>query len=113
MNYNLDDNTAEHAIPIGSLVLVTGITGFIASHVADQLLQAGYRVRGTTRDEDKAKWVKELFASKYGEEKIETAIVLDMAEPGAFDQACEGTFVHTHELGFQNSAFWDSRLFDQ
>lgn len=29
-------------IPKGSTVLVTGVTGFIASHVADQLLQAGY-----------------------------------------------------------------------
>ncbi|KAF8227156.1 NAD(P)-binding protein [Tricholoma matsutake] len=28
------------------LVLVTGVTGFIAGHVADQLLTAGYRVRG-------------------------------------------------------------------
>ncbi|KAG5643427.1 hypothetical protein DXG03_000935 [Asterophora parasitica] len=33
----------------GKLVLVTGITGFIAGHVADQFLAAGYRVRGTTR----------------------------------------------------------------
>lgn len=28
-------------IPKGSTVLVTGVTGFIASHTADQLLQAG------------------------------------------------------------------------
>ncbi|KAF8992659.1 hypothetical protein BDQ17DRAFT_1546355 [Cyathus striatus] len=34
----------------GKLVLVTGVTGFIAGHVADQLLQKGYRVRGTVRD---------------------------------------------------------------
>ncbi|KAF8067002.1 hypothetical protein FPV67DRAFT_1223190 [Lyophyllum atratum] len=31
------------------LVLVTGITGFIAGQVADHFLAAGYRVRGTTR----------------------------------------------------------------
>ncbi|RXW13235.1 hypothetical protein EST38_g12620 [Candolleomyces aberdarensis] len=31
------------------LVLVTGVTGFIAGHVAEQLLQSGYRVRGTAR----------------------------------------------------------------
>ncbi|KAG6810796.1 hypothetical protein H0H92_010308 [Tricholoma furcatifolium] len=37
----------------GKLVLVTGITGFIAGHVANAFLAAGYRVRGTTRG-DKA-----------------------------------------------------------
>ncbi|KAG6847441.1 hypothetical protein H0H93_008085 [Arthromyces matolae] len=38
----------------GQLVLVTGITGFIAGQVANAFLEAGYRVRGTTRG-DKAK----------------------------------------------------------
>lgn len=41
------ENAPAHSImaatiPKGSTVLVTGVTGFIASHVADQLLQAGY-----------------------------------------------------------------------
>lgn len=31
------------------LVLVTGVSGYVASHVADQLLKAGYKVRGTVR----------------------------------------------------------------
>lgn len=31
------------------IVLVTGITGYIASHITQQLLYAGYRVRGTVR----------------------------------------------------------------
>jgi len=31
------------------LVLVTGVSGFIANHVLQQLLQAGHRVRGTVR----------------------------------------------------------------
>lgn len=35
----------------GKLVLVTGVTGFIAGHVAEQLLQLGYRVRGTARNQ--------------------------------------------------------------
>lgn len=48
-------------IPQGSLVLVTGVTGFLGSIIADQLLLHGYRVRGTVRDpaSDKASWVSE------------------------------------------------------
>ena len=31
-------------------VLLTGVTGYIAKHVALQLLEAGYHVRGSVRD---------------------------------------------------------------
>ncbi|KAL8825860.1 MAG: hypothetical protein Q9170_007630 [Blastenia crenularia] len=88
MGYDLQGKSP--AIPFGSLVLVTGVTGYIGSHVADQLLQVGYRVRGTVRDEAKAQWVNELFTKKYGEGKLETVIVKDMGAKGAFDEACEG-----------------------
>lgn len=91
MNYNL--NGKPPAIPIGSTILVTGVSGYIGSHVADQLLQAGYRVRGTVRDESKGERVRELFAGKYGEDRTETVIVADMAQAGAFDEACQGYLV--------------------
>ncbi|MGB8223231.1 MAG: NAD-dependent epimerase/dehydratase family protein [Polyangiales bacterium] len=32
-----------------ALVLITGVSGFIAKHCAVELLNAGYRVRGTIR----------------------------------------------------------------
>ena len=38
------------AIPSGSTVLVTGVNGFLASHIADQFLRLGYSVIGTVRD---------------------------------------------------------------
>ncbi|KAI4129959.1 MAG: hypothetical protein LQ341_006514 [Variospora aurantia] len=88
MNYDLRGQ--EPAIPIGSLVLVTGINGYIGSHVADQLFQAGFRVRGTVRDETKGAWVKDMFAEKYGEDRIEIVSVADMGQAGAFDEACKG-----------------------
>ena len=43
----------------GSKVLVTGVTGFVGSHVAQQLLIHGYQVRGTVRSTaDEAKMDK-------------------------------------------------------
>ena len=81
------------AIPSGSLILVTGANGFIGSHVADQFLAAGYRVRGTVRAESKGSWLKEFFDEKYDRDKFEIAIVPDMTLEGAFDEALDGKFV--------------------
>ena len=72
------------------LLQVTGANGFIGSHVADQLIRAGYRVRGTARDKSKTAWLEDLFDDKYGKGKFESTVVEDMAQPGAYDQACEG-----------------------
>ena len=77
-------NGKPPAIAPCSLILVTGINGFIGSHVADQLLQADYRVRGTTRDTSKTEWVKEMLDKQYGEGKFEAVILSNMADTGAF-----------------------------
>ncbi|WP_309571072.1 NAD-dependent epimerase/dehydratase family protein, partial [Deinococcus sp.] len=37
--------TAAHATPSRPLVAVTGADGFIGSHLTEELVQAGYRVR--------------------------------------------------------------------
>ncbi|PSN75580.1 NAD dependent epimerase/dehydratase [Corynespora cassiicola Philippines] len=75
------------AIAPGSTILVTGANGFVGAHVADQLLQQGYRVRGTARDAAKHQWLSDLFSQKYGKDKFELVTVKDMREPGAFDDA--------------------------
>ncbi|KAJ6513733.1 NAD-P-binding protein [Mycena vitilis] len=74
----------------GSLVLVTGANGFIASHVVDQLLAKGYNVRGTSRSADKSKWLYEVFDKKYGPGRFEGISVPDMVADGAFDEAVKG-----------------------
>ena len=74
----------------GSLVLVTGVSGFIAGHTANQFLEAGYRVRGTVRSLDKADWLYKLFDGKYGKGKFEAVVVQDMMAEGAFDEAVKG-----------------------
>ena len=78
------------AIPLGSLVVVTGANGYIASNVVDQLLLAGYRVRGCVRSIDRAKWLQPLFDGKYGAGKFELVEVPDMGKEGAYDEAMVG-----------------------
>lgn len=59
----MDSPTAKDplALPVGSLILVTGSSGFIGSHVACEALLFGYRVRGAVRSEAKAKLVTDHF----------------------------------------------------
>ena len=53
-------------------VLVTGISGFIASHVAQRLLEAGYAVRGTVRNKAKGQGVVDrLVAAGANADRIE------------------------------------------
>lgn len=85
-----DFNGRSPAIAPDSLVLVTSFNGFIGSHVADQLIQAGYRVRGTIRDILKTEWVNAMFDNRYGKGKFEAVVVKNTADSGAFDEACKG-----------------------
>lgn len=78
------------AIPAGSTVLVTAVNSYVGSHVADQLLLAGYKVRGSVRDEAKAKWAQELFDKKHGEGKFEAVVISNMGAEGAYDEVAKG-----------------------
>ncbi|OGM42959.1 aldehyde reductase II [Aspergillus bombycis] len=83
-------STTPLAIPTGSLVVVTGANGFIASHVVDQLLQQGYHVRGTVRNAAKSSWLNSYFSAKYGSGRFSLAEVPDMSHEGAFDEVVKG-----------------------
>ena len=80
----------ELAIPKDSVVLVTGVNGYIGSNVADQLMEAGYRVRGTTRDFSKAQGLIGFWERKFGRDRFDIVTVADMAHDGAFDEAVKG-----------------------
>lgn len=95
------------AVPYGSCVVVTGVTGFIGSHVADQLLTAGYRVCGTTRDLQKGMWAQTLFQSKFGADNFELKQVTDMATEGAFNEIVIGRQV---DISVKQESLADSLL---
>ena len=83
-------NITNPSVPKGSTVLITGVNGFLASHIADQFLQAGYKVRATVRDPSKATWVVDLFGRLYGKDNFELVAVPEMEVEGAFDDAVKG-----------------------
>ncbi|GAA5872032.1 hypothetical protein JCM1840_004775 [Sporobolomyces johnsonii] len=76
-------------LPEGSLVLVTGANGFVASHVVEQLLEHGYKVRGTARSASKLANLQKRWDAKYPG-RFEIAVVEDMLKPGAYDEAIKG-----------------------
>lgn len=84
-------STINNAVlPVGSTILVTGANSYLATHVIDQLLKLGYKVRGSVRDVSKNSWLIPLF-SKYGDGAIELVEVKDISIEGAFDEAAKGS----------------------
>jgi dihydroflavonol-4-reductase len=59
-------------------ILITGGTGFVGSHVADVLLEAGYRVRCTVRATSNLRWLEgkpvELVEADLGEGDLQEAV---------------------------------------
>ncbi|KAJ5500466.1 NAD-dependent epimerase/dehydratase [Penicillium expansum] len=81
--------------PENQTILITGACGFVATHIVNLSLQAGYSVRGTVRSNATA-------------EKLSFAIVEDMGKIGAFDVAVQGVHgvIHTatpFKLFFENN----------
>ena len=88
------------ALPQGSLILVTGSTGYIATHIITQLLQSGYSVRGTARSTQKAHDDEEFHARNTrcsGEAKYHCVVVEDMLASGSLNEAIKGVdgVIHT------------------
>ena len=80
------------------LVLLTGISGFIAKHVALKLLNAGYAVRGTLRRLDRADEVRAALAPYLTESAGELSFVqADLESDTGWAEAMAGVsaLVHT------------------
>ncbi|KAH6855510.1 putative aldehyde reductase 2 [Chaetomium sp. MPI-CAGE-AT-0009] len=86
------------SIPTGSWILVTGASGFLASHVCLQFLERGFKVRGTVRDPTQSSWLLEGPFKSYVEiGAIELVAVPHLGADGAYDDAIKGVaaIVHT------------------
>ncbi|KAI8634272.1 NAD dependent epimerase/dehydratase [Xylariaceae sp. FL1651] len=66
-------------------VLLTGGSGFIATHVLELLLKRGHEVVTTVRSEDKAATIRNAHPGA----KLTVAIVPDIAQPNAFDEVMQ------------------------
>ncbi|PWN25854.1 NAD(P)-binding protein [Jaminaea rosea] len=77
----------QPALPKGSLVVITGATGFIGSHTASALLAHpnNYRIRCPVRSEEKAAGLTSYVEKHFGKGRLETPLVKDMAAPGAYE----------------------------
>ncbi|PSN60796.1 NADPH-dependent methylglyoxal reductase-like protein GRE2 [Corynespora cassiicola Philippines] len=67
-------------------VLLTGGSGFIATHILQQLLQRGHSVVATVRSEGKAESIRKAYPD-LEPGRLDFAIVPDVAQPNAFDEA--------------------------
>jgi nucleoside-diphosphate-sugar epimerase len=70
------------------LLLVTGASGFIGSHVVDRALKGGYDVRLTVRKERQIDELRQLFPTYTSQ--MDFAVVPDITATYAFDSAMEG-----------------------
>ena len=71
-------------------ILVTGASGFIASHCILDLLQHGYEVRGTVRNRNRAKEVRDILVKHHeGASEMEFAVA-NLTSEDSWTEAIEG-----------------------
>ncbi|KAK6369864.1 uncharacterized protein PV06_01788 [Exophiala oligosperma] len=64
-------------------VLLTGGSGFVATHVLQKLLEHGHKVVTTVRSDEKGRYLLDLFKGN----PVTYTVVQDIAAEGAFDEA--------------------------
>ncbi|MCB9527987.1 MAG: NAD-dependent epimerase/dehydratase family protein [Myxococcales bacterium] len=78
------------------LVLVTGATGFIGSHVVAALLDRGHRVRATVRDPNDAARTAHLRRFAEADPGRLTLVAADLMDPASLEAAVAGSAVVVH-----------------
>ena len=75
---------------MGEKVLLTGISGFIAKHVALELLNSGYEVLGTVRDINSIEITKKTLEENNASTENLSFVELDLLKDNGWDKAAEG-----------------------
>lgn len=75
---------------MNDLVTITGISGFLGGHVALQLLNAGYRVRGSVRHLDKADAVRKTLENAGADISRLEFVALDLLSDTGWAEAMQG-----------------------
>ena len=80
--------------PQNTTVLVTGASGYLASRLVLDLLEAGYQVRGTVRSPEKGDSLKSWLAPLTNIEHL-TLVQADLMDDAGWDEATAGcTYAH-------------------
>lgn len=74
----------------GKLVCVTGASGYVGTHVVRELLERGYRVRGTVRDTSQEEKTAHLYRLAEGSAYPLELVSANLMDEGAFDEAFAG-----------------------
>jgi nucleoside-diphosphate-sugar epimerase len=79
-------------------VLVTGASGFIGLHCVHQLLEQGYRVRGTVRSQTRADEVREAMAAHVDAERLARLelVEADLTQDQGWAEAVQGCAYVVH-----------------
>lgn len=75
---------------MSDLVLVTGASGYIAMHCVLQLLEQGYRVRGTVRSMSRAEELHNIFKKKLDTEGRLEFVEANLLSDDGWDEAVNG-----------------------
>ena len=91
--------------PADTTVLVTGASGFIGLHCVLQLLERGYRVRGTVRSKARGDEVRQAMEDNLGADVASRLEIVeaDLSRDDGWDAAVAGcTYVHHVASPFPN-----------
>ena len=86
----------EPVLQADSIIVVSGANGFIAGHICEQALAAGYRVRGTVRSLERTQWLLAFFNRRHKPARFSLVEVDDIFAEDAFDAAVKDASALIH-----------------